>query len=97
LQTPNEHWTNLAGGSYSGATEILNYFKGIADKYGLRKYIRLDHKVVGAFWNEHDQQWHVRIQRGDSPEDIFEDQGHILVNASGVLKWVSLFTMIWQD
>jgi Predicted flavoprotein involved in K+ transport len=78
---------NLPGvGSYSGAPEILSYFKGIADKYGLRKYIRLGHKVVGAFWDEQDQQWHVKIQKGDNSEDVFEDKGHILVNASGVLK-----------
>ncbi|KAJ5175688.1 uncharacterized protein N7482_001565 [Penicillium canariense] len=61
---------------------------GIAERYGLRKYIRLGHDVVGAFWDEHDKQWHVRIQRGDDPDDVFEDSGHILVNASGVLsKW----------
>ena len=72
--------------SYSGAPEILKYFKNVADKYGLRKYIRLEHKVVGAFWDDQDQQWHVKVQRGDNPEDVFEDQGHILINASGVLK-----------
>ena len=81
----NVHF-NLPVGSYSGAPEILEYFKGIADKYGLRKYIRLEHKVVGAFWNELDQQWHVKIQKGDNPEDVFEDKGHVLINASGVLK-----------
>ncbi|CAG8020939.1 unnamed protein product [Penicillium salamii] len=81
---PSPDWTSF----YSGAPEILKYFKGVADKYGLRKYIRLEHKVVGAFWDDQDQQWHVKIQRGDNPEDIFVDQGHILINASGVLnKW----------
>jgi len=74
--------------SYSGAPEILKYFKDIADKYGLRKYIRLEHKVVGAFWDDQDQHWHVKIQRGNDPKDVFEDKGHILINASGVLKLV---------
>jgi len=83
--------TTLLVGSYSGAPEILKYFKGIADNYGLRKYIRLQHKIVGAFWDEQDQQWHVKVQRGDNPEDVFEDKGHVLVNASGVLKWASLY------
>lgn len=78
--------TTLFVDSYSGAPEILKYFKGIADNYGLRKYIRLQHKIVGATWNEKDQQWHVKVQRGDNPEDVFEDKGHVLVNASGVLK-----------
>ncbi|CAI7674093.1 unnamed protein product [Penicillium viridicatum] len=81
---PSPDWTSF----YSGAPEILEYFKGIADNYGLRKYIRLEHRVVGAFWDELDQQWHVKIQKGDNPEDVFEDKGHVLINASGVLnKW----------
>lgn len=80
------HRADVTRCSYSLASEILGYFKGIADEYGLRKYIRLSHRVVGATWDEHDQQWHVRVQRGGNPGDVFEDRGYILVNASGVLK-----------
>ncbi|GKZ86231.1 hypothetical protein AnigIFM56816_001283 [Aspergillus niger] len=81
---PSPDWTSF----YSSAPEILKYFKGIADNYGLRKYIRLDHRVVGASWDEDSEQWHVKIQRGDNPANVFEDRCHILVNASGVLnKW----------
>ncbi|GLA44014.1 hypothetical protein AnigIFM63309_002275 [Aspergillus niger] len=81
---PSPDWTSF----YSSAPEILKYFKGIADDYGLRKYIRLDHRVVGASWDEDSEQWHVKIQRGDNPANVFEDRCHILVNASGVLnKW----------
>ncbi|RAH52634.1 dimethylaniline monooxygenase [Aspergillus piperis CBS 112811] len=81
---PSPDWTSF----YSSAPEILEYFKGIADNYGLRKYIRLDHRVVGASWDEDSEQWQVKIQRGDNPANVFEDRCHILVNASGVLnKW----------
>ncbi|GKZ91462.1 hypothetical protein AnigIFM59636_003719 [Aspergillus niger] len=81
---PSPDWTPF----YSSAPEIFKYFKGIADNYGLRKYIRLDHRVVGASWDEDSEQWHVKIQRGDNPANVFEDRCHILVNASGVLnKW----------
>ncbi|GLA09727.1 hypothetical protein AnigIFM60653_000668 [Aspergillus niger] len=81
---PSPDWTSF----YSSAPEILKYFKGIADNYGLRKYIRLDHRVVGTSWDEDSEQWHVKIQRGDNPANVFEDRCHILVNASGVLnKW----------
>lgn len=82
------HRADMTRCSYSGAPEILKYFKGIADDYGLRKYIRLDHRVVGTTWDEDSEQWHVKIQRGDNSENVFEDRCHILVNASGVLKWV---------
>lgn len=72
--------------SYSGAPEILQYFKDVAEKYDLNKYIRLSHRVVGAYWKEEDQMWHVKIQKGDDPDAIIEDKANIFVNASGVLK-----------
>ena len=75
--------------SYSAAPEILEYFKTLADNYGLRKYVKLDHKVVGAWWKEESQEWHVKIQRGDNSKDIIDDKCNVLVNASGVLKFVS--------
>lgn len=42
--------------------------------------------MVGAYWNEEDQMWHVKIQKGDDPNAIIEDKANIFVNASGVLK-----------
>jgi cation diffusion facilitator CzcD-associated flavoprotein CzcO len=66
----------------------LEYFKNLADKHQLRKYIRLNHKVVGAWWKEETQEWHVKIQRGDDVNDIIDDKCNVLVNASGVLKFV---------
>ncbi|KAK2596341.1 hypothetical protein N8I77_013237 [Diaporthe amygdali] len=81
---PSSEWTSF----YSGAPEILQYFKDVAEKYDLNKYIRLSHKVVGAYWNEEDQMWHVKIQKGDDPNAFIEDKANIFVNASGVLnKW----------
>ncbi|KKY27757.1 putative flavin-binding monooxygenase [Diplodia seriata] len=71
---------------YSTAPEILGYFKKVAADYGLLKYVRLSHRVVGATWCEEDQQWRVRVQRGEDPGDVVEDKAHVLVNASGVLN-----------
>ncbi|EMR70578.1 putative flavin-binding monooxygenase protein [Eutypa lata UCREL1] len=74
--------------SYSSAPEILAYFKGVAEKNNLMSYFKLSHRVVGASWNEGDQMWHVRIQRGDDPNDVIEDKANVFINASGVLnKW----------
>lgn len=72
--------------SYSSAPEILQYFKTLADEYKLRQYVKLSHKVVGAWWKEETQEWHVKIQRGENLEDVIDDKCNILVNASGVLK-----------
>lgn len=60
----------------------------MAEDYGLLKYVRLRHTVVGAAWDEEEQQWRVRVQRGEDADDVIEDKAHVLINASGVLKWV---------
>ncbi|KAJ3549988.1 hypothetical protein NM208_g224 [Fusarium decemcellulare] len=80
---PSPEWTSF----YSSAPEILQYFKNVAEKYDLNKYIRLNHRVVGAIWNEDSQKWRVTIMKEGS-EDVIEDEADIFVNASGVLnKW----------
>ncbi|KAH6884928.1 steroid monooxygenase [Thelonectria olida] len=81
---PSPEWTSF----YSSAPEILQYFKDVAEKYDLNKYIQLNHRVVAATWNEEEQMWHIKIQKGDDPNDIIHDKANIFVNASGVLnKW----------
>ncbi|RDW59448.1 hypothetical protein BP6252_12535 [Coleophoma cylindrospora] len=81
---PSTHWSSY----YATGPEILQYFKTLAEENDLVKYIRLKHKVVGAWWKEEDQEWHVKIQRGDDPNDVIDDRCNVLVNASGVLKHV---------
>ncbi|TDZ35544.1 FAD-binding monooxygenase moxY [Colletotrichum trifolii] len=79
---PSPDWTQF----YSGAPEILKYFKDVAEKYDLNKYIRLNHTVVGALWDEREHMWTVEVQRQDG--SVFQDKAHVFVNASGVLnKW----------
>lgn len=80
---PSPEWSSF----YSGAPEILQYFKDVAEKYDLNKYVRLNHRIVSAIWNEDDQLWHFKVQRNDNPDDVFEDKANIFINASGVLKY----------
>lgn len=75
--------------SYSGWSEILQYFQGIASRYGLYKYIKLRHKVSDAKWDEESGMWNVKIQKLDTGE-VIEDSCHILINGTGILnnwKW----------
>lgn len=88
IQTRPESKPQLMACSYSTAPEILAYFKNVAEKYDLLKYVRLSQRVVGAYWQEDTQEWLVSVQRGDNPEDVFEDRCNLLVNASGVLKYI---------
>ncbi|KAL3444849.1 hypothetical protein BJX65DRAFT_319736 [Aspergillus insuetus] len=80
---PSSHWSSF----YSSASEILHYFKSVAQDYGLMKYMNLNSKVVDARWVEEERQWHIQVQKTDS-HTVFTDKADILINASGVLnKW----------
>ncbi|KAI0172817.1 putative dimethylaniline monooxygenase [Hypoxylon sp. FL1284] len=81
---PSPDWPSF----YSGARDILAYFQNVAKKHGLTKYFKVNHRVVGAYWQEGENMWLVKVQRGDDPEDVFEDRCHVFINASGALnKW----------
>ena len=70
--------------SYSGSDEIEAYANMVADEHDLRKYIKLNHTVVGAYWNEATSQWDVHVKGPDGK--IFVDSVHVLINGSGILK-----------
>ncbi|EXJ87185.1 hypothetical protein A1O3_04144 [Capronia epimyces CBS 606.96] len=71
---------------YSGAKEILGYFQHVADKYDLRKYIKLRHQVNHAQWDEDTGKWTVKVKNlADGSE--FEDSAEILINASGIFNY----------
>jgi hypothetical protein len=56
-----------------------------AEKYNLRKYIRLNHKVLGARWDEEKGEYEVKIQSGDK---AIMDWCNILMNGSVLInKW----------
>ncbi|KAL4934075.1 flavin-containing monooxygenase [Aspergillus undulatus] len=81
---PSPHWSSF----YSSASEILQYFKSVAQDYGLMKYMQLSSRVTDARWDENDQQWHIKVEGTDGSGVAFEDKAHILIIASGVLnKW----------
>lgn len=72
---------------YSSASDILAYLKKVADDYDLRKYIRLNHRIVGATWNEDTRDWLVQVEDLTTGH-VFQDDCNVLINASGVLnKW----------
>ena len=72
-QSPN--WTR----SYAPGRELKAYAEHCVDKYGLRRKIRFNTKVLGASFDDADDLWRVDLDNGDSVTARF------LVNASGVL------------
>jgi cation diffusion facilitator CzcD-associated flavoprotein CzcO len=57
---PKATWSRL----FSPQGEILDYLKGVADKYGLRRYIRFGSHVDYAHWDDDEYRWHVRTASG---------------------------------
>jgi hypothetical protein len=70
---------------YAGSAEINKYFNDFAAKYGLDKYIKMNHQVIGAKWDDKKGQWDVQILDLVSGNTI-NNSCDILVNASGILN-----------
>lgn len=74
-------------GSYSGAPEILEYFRRIAQDYDLYRVIRLNHRVIGAKWHGAKGMWNVTVENTVT-EEVLEDWAHFMITGSGILKSV---------
>ena len=50
------------------------------------RYIKFEHSVIEARWNEEDSRWHLKIEdiKGGS---VIEDECDVLLSATGILKY----------
>ena len=74
---------------FSPSSEIQSYLQRCVSKHDLGKYLKLDHRVVGARWDQSRHKWFVMVQQEGS-KDTFEDSCDFLINAGGILnnwKW----------
>ena len=69
---------------YSSGHEIWKYLKGIVKKYELMRWIKLQHRIVGAEWLVQEGQWRLSIQ--DPSGGVFEERCEIFLNGGGILK-----------
>lgn len=76
---PNPNWTRF----FVSGTEILDYIKKTATKYGLYEPIQLNSRVVSTVWNEVTAKWTVKIDQNGT---LFDSEADILLNASGGLN-----------
>ena len=70
--------------NYPSAPEIYDYFSSFADKYGLREYIKLRSKIVGARWNEDSSEWIIEVLGPDG--NIFQKRCDFFISAGGILN-----------
>ncbi|KAL4865169.1 hypothetical protein BDV12DRAFT_211233 [Aspergillus spectabilis] len=75
---------------YAGAEEILGYFRDVVEVDDLGRFVKLDHWVQGARWDEEGGKWRVEVWPAGREEEVFYDEADVLINATGVLnhwKW----------
>lgn len=74
------------------STEIYKYFSGRAKAYGVHGYVRLQHRVTTAQWDEHAGQYTLTVEDLTSGT-VFTDAAQLVINATGILnswKWPDL-------
>ncbi|MFC3069962.1 flavin-containing monooxygenase [Phenylobacterium soli] len=77
---PNHKWPQ----HFSPQPELLKYFQGIADKYGLRKHIRFETLVEACVWDEAKDVWRVTLKGKDGKTETVETNA--VVSAVGQLN-----------
>ncbi|RAQ54033.1 flavin-binding monooxygenase [Aspergillus flavus] len=85
---PNKEWSAF----YASSPEIHRYWKRVAHKYDCMKYVKPQHEVRGAVWDEQKSKWQLQIKdlNGGS---TFSDQCDVLISATGALnnwKWPNI-------
>lgn len=79
--SPNTQWTE----EYAEGHEILAYWKDVAKKYDVYRYLKLSHKVTRAEWDEEKAKWVLRVTGLVSGRE-FEDEVDVLINAVGIFN-----------
>lgn len=84
----NTAWSQF----YASGSEILQYWKRVAKKYDLEKYMKLSHVVNEARWDEGEAKWKVSVEDLQTGRKI-SDECDVFITAIGVLnlwEWPSI-------
>jgi cation diffusion facilitator CzcD-associated flavoprotein CzcO len=76
---PNPNWSS----TFSPQSEILDYLKDCAERYGVMPHVRFDTELEGASWDDDRQVWEIETSQGPLTADI-------LIAAQGPLSEPSL-------
>ena len=76
---PNPGWSQ----TYSAQPEIRDYLRGVADRFGIRPHVRLNHTATSASWDEERGRWIVETDHGTFT-------GRVLVGGMGGLTEPSI-------
>ncbi|EIM90702.1 FAD/NAD-P-binding domain-containing protein [Stereum hirsutum FP-91666 SS1] len=85
--SPKADWSEF----YASSPEICEHFQDVVDKYGLMKYIHLQHEVVRAEWFDDVKKWQIVVRGPDG--SLFDDECDVFINGGGILntwKWPAI-------
>ncbi|OAA62749.1 Flavin monooxygenase-like protein [Niveomyces insectorum RCEF 264] len=84
---PKPDWSHY----YAYGDEIRRYFDSVIERYGTRKYIKVNTRVVEARWHEDRGIWAITLE-DQQTRATWQDWSHVLINGTGILNnWV------WPD
>ncbi|KAK5688277.1 hypothetical protein LTS10_000255 [Elasticomyces elasticus] len=78
----NPRWSRV----YVGAVELHDYFKGLAGKYGISEFLKLNHRIDSATWNDKRGKWALDISDLHAGVTV-KDEAELIINGAGFLKW----------
>lgn len=78
---PNPNWSHY----FAYGPEIQRYFEDFADRHGLRKYMKLNTKVLACRWDDGNAVWHITVEDTQTREQ-WHDWAHCVVNGTGILN-----------
>ncbi|KAL3477263.1 hypothetical protein BJX99DRAFT_257520 [Aspergillus californicus] len=82
---PNPEWSHY----FAHGAEIQRYFEGFAERFGLRRFMKLSTRVVECRWDEEEGVWRVTLE-DTTTKEVWTDWAHVVVNGTGILnswKW----------
>ncbi|KAH6972399.1 putative MoxY [Ilyonectria sp. MPI-CAGE-AT-0026] len=77
---------------YSGSKEIHQYLKDVSASNNLNRFVKFNHKIVGAEWLEGKGQWRISVMRLED-SSVFDDYAEFFLNGGGHLnawKWPNI-------
>lgn len=70
---------------YSSGQDIQSYIKRVADKYGVDRYVKLNHEIIAATWLPDISKWSVTVHN-NKEDRTFTEECDFLVMATGILN-----------
>jgi cation diffusion facilitator CzcD-associated flavoprotein CzcO len=83
----NPDWPNY----YASSEQIHQYMHGVSKKHNCDRFIKYNHSIKGANWNQDRGTWSIQVQKADG--SIILDEADVFINAGGVLnnwKWPNI-------